>query len=58
MLQKNGKKRVKNPGRALYFTANFACAVASRDPEAALSTLSKVIKFHHTGKRINLKDFV
>ena len=58
MLQKNGKKRVKNAGRALYFTANFACAVAFRDPKAASSTLPTVIKFHHTGKRINLKDFV
>ena len=34
------KNVLKNPGRALDVTANSATAAASRNPTAALSTLS------------------
>ena len=48
---------LKNPGRALDKTANVASATASRDPEAALSSLSEVISFYHTVEALHLGNF-
>ena len=59
---KAGKKlatnALKNPARFLEIGANVATAAASRNPEAALSTLPEVINFYHTGKGLYLSKFV
>ena len=59
---KAGKKLatnvLKNPGRALEITSNIATAAATKSPKAALSTLSEVINFYHTGKGLYLGKFV
>ena len=44
--------------RNWYQRANVATAAASRNPKAALSTLSEVINFYHTGKRLHLGKIV
>ena len=49
---------LKNPGRALEITSNIATAAASKSPKAALSTLTEVINFYHTGIGIYLGKFV
>ena len=49
---------LKNPGRGLDITANFATAGASRSPKASLSTLPEYINFYHTGKGLYLRKFV
>ena len=49
---------LKNTGRALEIGANVATAAASRNPKAALSTLTEVINFYHTGKSLYLGKFV
>ena len=49
---------IKNPGRALDIIANVAIIVPSRNPKAVLSSLPEVIKLYHTGKGINLGNFV
>ena len=59
---KAGKKLatnvIKNPGRALEVTSNFATAAATKNPKAALSSLPEVINFYHTGKGLYLGKFV
>ena len=59
---KAGKKLatnvLKNPGRALEIRAYVATAAASRNPEAALSTLPEVNNFYLTGKGLYLGKFV
>ena len=59
---KAGKKLAKNvlsnPGRALDLTAKTASAAASRNPQAALSTLPEVIKFYHEGQGLYLGKFI
>ena len=49
---------IKNPGRALEINSNIATAAASRSPKAALSSLSEVINFYHTGKGLYLGKVV
>ena len=59
---KAGKKlatnALKNPARFLEVGANVATAAASRIPKAALSTLTEVIIFYHTGKGLYLGKIV
>ena len=59
---KTGKKLatnvLKNPGRALKIGANIATAAATKSPKAALSILTEVINFYHTGKGLYLGKFV
>ena len=59
---KAGKKLAKNvlsnPGRALDLTAQITTAAATKSPKAALSTLTEVINFYHTGKGLCLGKFV
>ena len=50
VTKKMAKNVLKNPGRALDITANVASAVASRHPEASLSTLTELITLHNAGK--------
>ena len=57
MYQKNGKKRSKNPGRALEIGANIGSAFASRSPKETLSSLPESINFYHTGKGLCLGKF-
>ena len=52
------KNVLKNTGQALDITANIATAAASRNPEAALSTLPELIVFCNTGKSLYLEKFV
>ena len=52
------KNVLKNQGRALEIGANVGTAFAFRSPKAALSSLSEVIRFHHTGKALCLGKFV
>ena len=49
---------LKNPGRFLEIGANVATAAASRNPQAALSTLLEIIKFYHTDKGLCPGKFV
>ena len=59
---KAGKKletnALKNAARFLEIGANVATAATSRNPKAALSTLSEVINFYRTGKGLYLGKFV
>ena len=59
---KAGKKLatnvLKNPGRAMEIGGIVATAAASRRIKAALSTISEVINFYHTGKGLYLGKFV
>ena len=55
--KKVAKNVLKNPGGALDIT-NVASAVASRNPRAALSTLSEVINFYHKGRGLYLGKYV
>ena len=59
---KTGKKLAKNvlsnPRRALDLKAKIATAAATKSPKAALSTLTEVINFYHTGKGLYLGKFV
>ena len=48
---------LKNPGKSLEITSNFATAAATKSPKAALSTLPEVINFYHTGKGLYLGKF-
>ena len=48
---------LKNPARFLEIGANVAAATASRNPQAALSALTEVINFYHTGKGLYLPRF-
>ena len=56
--KKLAKDVLNNPGRALGDTANVASAVSSRNFKAALSILTEMISFHHTGKGVYLRKFV
>ena len=49
---------LNNAARALESGANVATAAASRNSEAALSTLPEVNIFYHTGKGLYLGKFV
>ena len=59
---KAGKKLAKNvlsnPGRALDSTAKIATAAATKNPNAALSTLPEVINFYHTGRGLYVGKFI
>ena len=60
-FKKDGKNVLKDPERTVDITTKVASAVASRNPKAALSTLTEVIKFYHTEKSFalgNLFDFM
>ena len=50
LSKKMAKNVLRIPGRALDITSNVACAVASRNPKAILSTLPELINFYTTGK--------
>ena len=52
--QRDGKNVLRKPGRVLEIGAYVGTAFASPSPEAALSSLTEVINFCHTGKRLNL----
>ena len=58
---KAGKKlannALKNPASFLEISANVATAAANINPKAALTTLSEVINFYHTGKGLYLSKF-
>ena len=54
-ISKNG---LKNPERALEIGANVGTAFASRSLKAALSSLSEMINFYHTGEGLYLGKFV
>ena len=41
---------LKNQGRALEITSNFANSATTKSPKAALSSLLEVISFYHTAK--------
>ena len=56
--KKLAKNVLKNQGRALEIGANVGTAFTTRSPKAALSSLSEVIKFYHTGKGLYLGKFV
>ena len=49
-----GKKVANNPVRALEIASKIGSAAASRNPRAALSTTSDLIKFVTTGEGINV----
>ena len=48
----------KTPGRTLEFTSNIASAGATKNPEAALSSLPEMNNFYHTGKGVYLEKLV
>ena len=52
------KNILKNPSRALDFSANIATAAASRSLKNVLSTLSDGINFFHTGTGLYLSHFL
>ena len=49
-----GKKVAINPVRALEIASKIRSAAASRNPRAALSTTTDLIKFATTGERIKV----
>ena len=55
--KKIAKNVLKNPSRALDFTANTATAAASRNPKNVMSTLPQLITFYNTGKGLYLGKF-
>ena len=56
--KKLAKNELKNPSRLLEIGANVATAAVCKNPKAALSALTEVINFHHTGKGLYLGKFV
>ena len=56
--KKMAKNVLKNPGRALDITANFATSAASRNPKNVMSTLPELITFYNTVKGLHLGIFV
>ena len=52
------KASIKDPRPALEIGANVCSGLASRSPKAALSSLTEVINFYHTGKGLYLGKFV
>ena len=58
LYQKNGKKLIKKPGRALEIGANAGSAIVSRNSKTALPNMPEVINFYHTGKNLYLGKFV
>ena len=56
-VKKDGKNVRKNTRQPLDITADIASAIASGNPNAALSSLPEVIKFYHTGKGLYLGNF-
>ena len=59
---KVSKKMIKNvlkdPSRALDFTANIATAAASRNPKNVTKSLPELKTFYNTGKGLYLGKFV
>ena len=49
---------LENPAKFLEIGDNVATAAASRIPKAALSTLTEVINFYHTGKGLYLGKII
>ena len=56
--KKLAKNLISNPGRALDLTAKIATAASTKSPKAALSTLSEVINFYHSGRGLYLGKFI
>ena len=56
--KKMAKNVLKNPSRALDFTANIATAAAPRNPKFVMSTLPELITFYNTGRGLCLGKFV
>ena len=56
--KKMARNVLKNPTRALDFTAKIATAAASRNPKNVMSTLPELITFYNTGKGLYLGKFV
>ena len=56
--KKMAKNVLKNPGRALDLGANVDSAVASRNPKAALSTLTEVFNIYRTASGSYLGTYV
>ena len=56
--KKMAKNVLKNPGRALDFTAKLATAAASRNSKQALSALPELITFYKNGNCLYLGKFV
>ena len=52
------KDAIKNLARFLELTADVATAAASRNPNAALSTLLEVINFYRKGSGLYLGKFI
>ena len=55
--KKMAKNELKNPSRALDFTANYATAAASRNPKNVMKSLHELITFYNTGKGLYLPRF-
>ena len=55
--EKMAKHVLKNPRQALDIEANIATAAASRNLEAALSTLPEFKNFNKSGKGLDLGNF-
>ena len=55
-VEKLATNVLKNPAKALEINSNIA--VATKKPEAALSSLAEVINFYHTGKGLYLGKIV
>ena len=51
------KNVLSNPGRALDLTAKIDTSAVSKTSKQALSTLTKLITFYHTGRGLNLSRF-
>ena len=56
--KKMAKNVLKNPSRALDFTANIATAAASRNPKNVKKTLPEVINVYRTGSGLYLGKFI
>ena len=56
--KKMARNLLKDPGRDLEIGANVGCEFASRNPEAALSSLLEVINFYHTGRGLYFPRFI
>ena len=52
------KDVIKNPGRALEIRANVGTAFATKNTNAALSSLPEVNKFYHAGEVLYFVKFV
>ena len=55
--KKTTKNVLKNPSRAVDFTANIATAAAKRNSKNVMKTLPKLITFSYTDKSLYLVKF-